>query len=89
MLSIEESICRNGQTSVSASIARLQGRTQRAFNDRLACGGGELRDDVRYLERYFRGRNAPYSLNDIGNPLKSQQMRAPSERTINPQSALK
>ena len=51
----------------------MQGRTQRASNDRLACGAGEFRDDndlnALSLETYFRGRNAPYSLNDPGNPM--------------------
>jgi hypothetical protein len=83
MFLFEERICQNGQMSVSATVDRMQERTQRAFNDRLACGGGEFRDDLnapsleRYfpLERYLRGRNAPYSLNDQGNPLKSQKMR--------------
>jgi hypothetical protein len=74
---------RNGRTSVSATVGRRQSRTQGSSNDRLACGGGEFRDDLNApsLERYFRARNAPYSLDDPGNPLKSQQMRAPSERT--------
>jgi hypothetical protein len=78
----EERICRNGQTSVSATVGQVQGRTQRASKDRLACRAGEFRDDLNApsLERYFRRRNAPYSLNDLDNPLKSQQMRAPSER---------
>jgi hypothetical protein len=83
MFSFEERICRNGRTSVSATVGRRQSRTQGSSNDRLACGGGEFRDDLNApsLERYFRARNAPYSLDDPGNPLKSQQMRAPSERT--------
>jgi hypothetical protein len=82
MFSVEGRICRKGQTSVSATIGWMQRRTQSASNDRLACGGGEFRDDLNALclESYFRGRNV-YSLNDPGNPLKSQQMRPPSERT--------
>ena len=83
MFSFEERIFRNGRTSVSATVGRRQSRTQGASNDRLACGGGEFRDDLHApsLERYFRARNAPYSLDDPGNTLKLQQMRAPSERT--------
>jgi hypothetical protein len=79
MLSFEERICRNGQTSVPATLGRLQGRTQRASNDRLAYGGGRFRDNLNApsLERYLRGRNAPYSLDDPGNHLKSQRMRRP------------
>jgi hypothetical protein len=44
---------------------------------------GEFRDDLNApsRERYFQARNAPYFLNDLGNPLKSQEMRPPSERT--------
>src|SRR5207248_1076374 len=51
----------------------------------IRARGGGLGDDLQAapLERYFWGRNAPYSLNDPGNPLISQQMRPPSERTIN------
>jgi hypothetical protein len=66
MFPIEERICRNGQTSVPATVGRMQGRTQRVSNDRLACGGGEFRGDLNAtsLERYFQGRNAPYSLDD-------------------------
>lgn len=46
----------------------------------------EFGDDVKAPspERYFWVRNAPYSLNDPDNLLKLQQMRPPSERTINP-----
>jgi hypothetical protein len=46
MFSIEERICRNGQTSVSASVGRMRARTQTASHDTLACGGGEFRDDL-------------------------------------------
>jgi hypothetical protein len=83
MFSIEEKICRNGQTLVLGTAGRMHDRTEGASHDRLACRGGEFRDDLNApsLERYFRARNAPYSLDDPGNPLKSQQMRPPSERT--------
>ena len=84
MFSIEERICRNGQTSGSAAVGRMLGRTQGASHDRLACGGRRLRDDLNALSlhRYFCGRNAFYPLNDQGNPLISQQMRPPSGRTM-------
>jgi hypothetical protein len=83
MFSIEEKIGRSGQTSVLGTSGRMHGRTERASHDRLACGEVEFWDDLNApsLQRYFRDRNAPYSLNDLDNPLKSQQMRAPSERT--------
>jgi hypothetical protein len=83
MFSFRERICQNGQTSVSPAVGQMQGRSRRASNDRLACGAGEFRDDLNApsRERYFQARNAPYFLNDLGNPLKSQEMRSPSERT--------
>ena len=83
MVSIER-ICRNGRTSVSATIGRMHGRPQRAPHE-----GGRVRDDLNEpsLQRYFGGRNAPYPLNDPGNPLKTQQMRPPSERTRRPDCA--
>jgi hypothetical protein len=40
-------------------------------------GGGRAAS----LQTHFWARNAPYALADRGNPLKSQQMRPPSERT--------
>jgi hypothetical protein len=88
MFSFEGGICRSGQTSASATNCRMHNRIQGASNDRLACRGGEFRDDLNApsLERYFRGRNAPYSLNDADNLLKSQQMRPPSDH--NPRLAL-
>jgi hypothetical protein len=79
--SIEEKIGRSGQTSVVGAIGRMHGRTERASHDRLACGEVEFWDDLNApsLQTYFRGRNAPYSLNDLDNPLKSQQcVRPPS-----------
>lgn len=83
MFSFEEGICRNGQTSVPATVGRLRDRTQRASNDRTAFGGGEFRNGLNApsLERHFCARNAPYSSSDPGNLLKLQQMRATSERT--------
>jgi hypothetical protein len=83
MFSIEEKIGRSGQTSVLGTIGWMHGRTERASHDRLACEEAEFWDDLNApsLQRYFRGRNAPYPLNDLDNPLKSRQMRAPSERT--------
>jgi hypothetical protein len=81
MFSIDERICWNSQTAVSATVGRIHGRTQGASHDRPACGGLGSRDDPNALslQRHFCGRNAPYPLNDQGNPLKSQQMRPPSD----------
>lgn len=36
MFSIEERICRNGKTSVSAAVGRMHGRTHGASRDQLA-----------------------------------------------------
>src|SRR5262245_37177266 len=82
--SIEERICRNGRTSVSAIIGRMHSRNLRASHDRLACGGREFRHDLNASSLQSCG-----SLNDQGNPLNSQQMRPPSERTRKPRLALK
>jgi hypothetical protein len=58
-----------------------QGGSQRGSNDRLAFEEVSSRDDLNdpSLERYFRGRNAPYYLNDPGNLLKLLKNGAPSE----------
>jgi hypothetical protein len=72
MFSFEESIRWNGQTSVSSTLGRMQGRTQRASNDRLGCEGCEF-------QKVLSGSKCTYSLNDPGNSLNSQQMRPPSE----------
>ena len=65
---------------VSAQVSA----SERKHAPALATASNVLR-----MKRYFCGRNAPCPLNDQGNPLKSQQMRPPSERTRNPRLALK
>jgi hypothetical protein len=53
----------------------------------LRTGIGRLGDDPRTLIntlKHFYAGNALYALMKRRNPLKSQQMRAPSERTISP-----
>jgi hypothetical protein len=79
MFSIEEKICRNGQTSILGTVGRMLSRSQRAFPTRFARGKGEVvaTPKVPPLQRYLWARNAPYSLNDLDNPLKSQEMRTP------------
>lgn len=59
-------------------------------NHRLEAGDGFGNDlKAAPFERYFWARNAPYASTDPCNPLISQQMRPPSERTTNPRLALK
>jgi hypothetical protein len=90
MVSFEERTCPNGQMSSPAAVGWLQARTQRASNDRLERDGGMFRDDLNApsLEKYLWAGNAPYAVKDCGKALKSQEMSAPSERTINPRLAL-
>lgn len=80
MFSIGERACQNGQALVAATVGRTHGRTHRLSPDRL---GNECLDDLDApsLQSYLCSRNAPYSLNDPCNWLRSQQMPAPSERT--------
>jgi hypothetical protein len=81
---VEERICRSGQASIPATVlGRMQRGNQKGSNDMFAFGDVNYREDLKdpSLERYFRGRNAPYAVKDRDNPLKSQQMRPPSERT--------
>ena len=79
--SIENEIWDGEGTSRSATVSRMLDAS-RGLQENRTSGGG-LGDDFKAapLERYLWARSAPYSLNDIGNPLKSQQMRPPSERT--------
>ncbi len=81
--SIEDRIWDGQRTSVSATVGRTLGASQGVPRQIRARGGG-LGDHFKAasLQRHFWARNAPYSLNDPYNPLNSQQMRAPSERTI-------
>ncbi len=87
---IEHRIWDGQRTSVSATVAQTLG-TSRGVPRQIRTRGGGIRDDFKAvsLQRYLWLRNAPYALNDRGNPLKSQQIRPPSERTINPRLASK
>lgn len=74
MFSIEDRIWDGQRMSVSATVGRTPG-----------AGLGVLRWvrtlKAASLQRHFWARNAPYAVKDRDNPLKSQQMRARSERT--------
>jgi hypothetical protein len=50
---------------------------------RVCTRGLELWEGLKVLvlQRHFWARNEPYALGGSHNPLKSQQMRPPSERT--------
>ncbi|MEH2534991.1 hypothetical protein V1277_005712 [Bradyrhizobium sp. AZCC 1588] len=82
MLSIEDMVWNSQRTLVSATGGRTLGQSQGASRQVRMRGCG-LWDDLKAspFQRHFRGRNAPYALTDPCNPLISQQMRAPSERT--------
>lgn len=82
MLSIEDMVWNSQRTLVSATGGRTLGQSQGASRQVRMRGCG-LWDDLKAspFQRHFWGRNAPYALTDPCNPLKSQQMRAPSERT--------
>jgi hypothetical protein len=82
MLSIEDMAWNSQRTLVSATVGRTLGQSQGAGRQVRTRGCG-LWNDLKPspLQRHFWVRNAPYALRDPGNPLKPQQMRAPSERT--------
>jgi hypothetical protein len=82
MFSIEGRLWDGHSTSVSATVGRMLGHTQGA-SGQVGMRAGDFRDDLKEapLQRHFLVRNAPYAVKDRGNPLISQQMRAPSERT--------
>jgi len=79
--SIEDRIWDGQRTSVSATLGASRGVPRQT-----RTSGGGLGDDfeVASLQKHFWVRNAPYGVKGRGNPLKSQQMRAPSERTKAP-----
>jgi hypothetical protein len=80
--SIEDKI-RDGEGAlISATMVRKLGAGRGVPQQTRTSGGGRA-DDFKAvsLQTYFWGRNAPYAAKDLSNPLKSQQMRAPSERT--------
>jgi hypothetical protein len=82
MLSIEDMVWNSQRTLVSATVGRTLGQSQGAARQVRTRGCG-LWNDLKPspLQRYFWVRNAPYALRDPCNPLKSQQMSVPSERT--------
>ena len=83
MLSIKDMVWNCQRTSVSATIGRTLGQSQGASRQVRTHGCG-LWDDLKAspLQRHLWLPNAPYALKDPDKPLKSQQMRPPSERTI-------
>src|SRR5271163_3961477 len=87
--SIEDRIWDGLRMSVSATVGRTPtlGQALQRVRTHGAWFGRDLK--AASLQRHFWVRNAPYAVKDGGNPLKSQQMRPPSERTINPRFELK
>ena len=82
MLSIEDRIWEDPTTSVSDAVVRMRDQSREAFR-RVCTRGCDFWDDLKApaFQRHFWARNEPYASTDPRNPLKSQQMRAPSERT--------
>jgi hypothetical protein len=82
VFSIEDSIWDDQKASVSDAVVRMLGQSLAAFR-RVCTRGREFWDDLKApaLQRHFWLRNEPYALTDPRSPLKSQQMRPPSERT--------
>ncbi len=78
MFSIEDIVWDSQEMSESAAVGQGQGASRRVHTRERGLG-----DNLKAppLQRHFWVRNAPYAVKDRGNPLKSQQMRAPSERT--------
>src|SRR6266571_6061252 len=83
VFSIEDRIWDGQRTSVSATVGRTLGASRGVHRQILTRGGG-LGDDFKAasLQRHLWVRNN--AVKDRSNPLKSQQMRPPSERTRNP-----
>jgi hypothetical protein len=82
MFSIDDMIWDSQRRPVSAAVGRMLGQG-RVTSRPVRTRGDGFGDDLKaaLLERHFWARNAPYTLTDPSNPLKSQQMRPPSERT--------
>jgi hypothetical protein len=89
--SIEDRIWDGVRMSVSATVGRTLtlGQSQRSLQ-RVRTRGAWFGHDLKApsLQRYFWVRNAPNALTRPRNHLITQQMRAPSERTINPRLAI-
>ena len=82
VFSIEDRIWDHQGIPVSTAVGRMLSASRAP--QQLGGRGGRFGDDLiaALRQTYFCGRNAPYSLNDPDNTLKSQKMRPPSERTI-------
>jgi hypothetical protein len=89
MFSIEDMVWDSQRTSVSATVGQTVGQSQGASRRVRTRGRGFGDDAIATPQKHFWARNEPYALRSHRNSLKSQQMRAPSERTINPRLALK
>jgi hypothetical protein len=83
------SVTARGRRYQPRSVGRLG--ASRGVLRQIRTRGGRIGDDFKTasLQRHLWVRNAPYALKDPDNPLKSRQMRPPSERTRNPPLALK
>jgi hypothetical protein len=83
VFSIEDRIWDDERTSVSDAVVRMLGQSREAFR-RVCRRGREFWDDLKApaLQRHFWRRNEFYALPGPRNPLISQQMRPPSERTM-------
>jgi hypothetical protein len=77
--SIEDKIWDGEGTSVSATVSRTVGAGRGSQQTRMVVL--RIISKRHSLQRYSWVRYAPYAVEDRGNPLKSQQMRPPSERT--------
>ena len=82
MFSIGNMVWDSQRTSVSAAVGRTFSQSQgisRQVRTRECGFWHNLKASA--LQRHFWVRNVPYNLAVLSNSLKSQQMRAPSERT--------
>jgi hypothetical protein len=73
-----EGIRRSRRAPVTATVGRMLGASQGALRQVRTCKGGFGMMSQRHLKRAF-GFEMPYAVKDRGNPLKSQQMRPPSD----------
>ena len=80
--SIEDKTWDGEGTSVSASMGSTLDAGRGVLQQTRKSGGG-CPDDLKAAnpQTHLWVRNAPYAVKDRDNPLKSQQMRPPSERT--------
>jgi hypothetical protein len=84
MSSIGNGIWYGQRTTASAAVGRMLAQSQ-GTSRLVRTEGGRLGDNLKAptLKKHFYAGNAPYPLKYLDNPLNSQQMRAPSERTKN------